>query len=137
MSKQIIPSDALDKLEAALKKTIPAEIISRSERVMHVSSLTHYPSMGWLNVAMKKASLETSKYGVLLEEKGDYLAAKFTHFGYYFTNEMLVKRFGGCVSNNRYWILYNEKGGMYGYTGDRMPTTKEIIQFIEELYEKK
>lgn len=135
MSK-IIPNEVLDNLEALLKERIHVEVISRSEVVMHVKSSKHI-SMGWLAVAMEKASLETSRYGVLLEERGDFLAAEFTHFGYYFTNEQLVKKFGGCVSNSAYWVLYNEKGGMYGYAGDRMPTAKEIIQFIEELYEEK
>lgn len=135
MSK-IIPNEVLDNLEALLKERIHAKVISRSGGVMHVKSSKHL-SMGWLEVAMEKVSLETSNYGVLLEEEGDPFAVEFTHFGYYFTNEKLAKKFGGCVSNNRYWILYNEKGGMYGYTGDHMPTAEEIIQFIENLYEKK
>ncbi len=134
--KKVIPNEALDKLEASLKERIQAKVISRSQAVMHVKSSMH-PSMGWLAVAMEEASLEGSKYSVLLnEEATDFLTPRFINYGYYFINEMLAKKFGGCVSNHQYWILYNERGGMYGYNGDHLPSAEEIIRFIEELCEK-
>jgi len=134
MSKKVIPNEALDILETSLKM----KVISRSQAVMYVKPLSSFTNMGELSVAMEKASLDSSKYSVLLEEED----LKFVNYGYYFINEMLAKKFGGCVSNSRYWILYNETrdsglaGGMYGYEGDHLPTAEEIIQYIEELYEK-
>lgn len=65
--KTIISSDALDKLEVALKKCIHAKVVSRSKIVMHVKSSTHYPSLGWHFVVIE-AFLGTSKYSVLFEE---------------------------------------------------------------------
>lgn len=139
MSKKVIPNEALDILETSLNM----KVISRSQAVMHVKPLSSFTSMGVLSVAMEKASLDSSKYSVLLEEEhpGNY-TPKFVNYGYYFINEMLAKKFGGCVSNSRYWILHDETrgsglaGGMYGYEGDHLPTAEEIIQYIEELYEK-
>ncbi len=142
MGRTVVSETMLDKLEASLKECIHAKVISRSQAVMHIKSPMNCVSMGWLAVAMEKASLETSKYSVLLEEDySDSLTPKFINCGYYFINMKLVEKFGGCVSNNQYWILYDEvkgsrgfAGGAHGYTGDHLPTAEEIIRYIEELY---
>lgn len=140
MGRTVISEAMLDKLEASLKECfyIHAKVISRSQAVMHVKPQRNGVSMGWLAVAMEKASLETSKYSVLLEEDySDSFSPKFINCGYYFINMKLAETFGGCVSNSRYWILYNEvrgNGCSHGYKGEHLPTAEEIIHYIEELY---
>ncbi len=137
MGRTVISEEMLDKLDASLREHIHAKVISRSQAVMHVKPQMHCVNMGWLAVAMENASLETSKYSILLEEDhSDCLTPKFINYGYYFINEKLAEKFGGCVSNSQYWILYDEvvgrgfAGGMHGYIGDHLP----IIRYIEELY---
>lgn len=131
MNKRVISEEMFDKLAAFLKgRQVPAVVEYHSQAVMHIKSLGHDVSMGWLDVALTKVGL--THYNMLLEQEG----FKYVNCGYYFTCELLAKKFGGCVSNSRYWILYNEPESysQYGYKGDRLPTAEEVIRYIEELY---
>ncbi len=143
MNENIISNNVLDKLEEALRKSIPVTAISRSESVMHVETSSENIMSGELAEAMKEVSLKDSDYDVLLEytNKTCFVcggALKFVNYGDYFINEMLVERFGGTISGYQYWVLYDETGSrqkakVFGYKGDHLPTAEEVIQYIEEL----
>lgn len=138
MRKSDVPNDVLDKLAASLAELISAKEIYRSPAVMHVRSQQEYPIDGWLEVAKDHVSAELQDYNVLHEYPTGNKHVKFTNHGKPFVNTMLAEKFGGCVSNSCYWILYNEPlWGIcnYGYKGDKLPTAKEIIRFIEEIYD--
>lgn len=144
MNENMISDEVLDKLEASLRAHLRVEAISRTKSVMHVVSGSDMFESGWLEVAMDEASLEEQEYNILLEYKTGVNSralcgqCKFINYGYYFINERLAEKFGGCVSNGRYWILYDENansltGATYGYKGERLPTAEEITRYIDEL----
>lgn len=134
MDRQLISDEMFDKMAASLKESqVPVAVEYRSQAVMHIKSQGDDVSMGWLDVALTKVGL--THYNILLEQEGLSRHMKYVNCGYYFTCELLAKKFGGCVSNSRYWILYNEPESysQYGYKGGRLPTAKEIIEYLEEL----
>lgn len=148
MDKTIISSDMLDKLEASLQEHMSIIGISHSDNIVHVRTNSEDVITGWLAVSVEEASLEDKECDILLEyERGTKTHVgqlRFVNYGHWFVNDRLAEKFGGCVSDSVYWVLYDEKrdkclpgAGMFGYKGDKLPTAKEIIQFIEELYEKK
>ena len=134
MNRQVITEEMFNQLATSVKECqVPVVVSYHSQAVMHIKSLGHDISMGWLDVALTKVGL--THYNMLLEQEGLSRHMKYVNCGYYFTCELLAKKFGGCVSNNRYWIMYNEPESyyQYGYKGDKLPTAKEIIKYLEEL----
>ena len=63
-----------------------------------------------------------------------YGGMKFVMHGNSFICDMLAKKYGGRVSNSRYWIIYNEPQTNlnWGYR-EILPTAQEIIEFMEKL----
>lgn len=135
MKKTVIPDDVLARLATSLESFFSGKKVSESQNVMHIKSSDSQKSMGWIEVAKDSCSSILWDYNVLLEFPLASGSICFINHGNSFINEMLVKKFGGKISNAKYWIMYNEpfSPDNYGYI-DQLPNVAEVVAYIEERY---
>ncbi len=63
---------------------------------------------------------------------------KFVMHGNSSACDMLAKKYGGCVSNCNYWIMYDElkTNWNHGYK-EKLPTAQEVIGFVETVVNRR
>lgn len=135
MRTTIFSDVLLEKLATALEQIFSGKKGYSSQNVMHITSSRPDKSMGWISAVKEDYSSSLWSYNVLIEQPTVDRSIKFINHGNSFVNEMLAKKFGGCISGHEYWILYNEPlsvFGRYGYE-KKLPTAEEIIEYIENL----
>ncbi len=122
-----------ENLAELMKKSLGVELayVSHPAKVMHVRSLPGDLSSERLRAAQDK--LLASGYRILIEYKTGMQRLKFVCLGGQMNNDMLAKKFGGMVSQNKRWVLNNEAHlySWYGYTGATLPSAQEILQYME------
>lgn len=132
MAKRIISQSAIDALSAFLAKRFSGSESYQSQNVLHIEASAD-AMMGYIEVA-KDETLIPLDYNILIEYQTCYGGMKFVMHCNSFICEKLVEKYGGRVSNSRYWIIYNEPQTNlnWGYR-EILPTAQEIIEFMEKL----
>jgi hypothetical protein len=129
-----IPDDVLNKLAAELIKIFGGEKVYSSQVIMHIKSAGSDKAISWIANTKEECYHSLGDYNVLIEfSEGPIL---FVNHGSCFVNQMLARKFGGCIYGHDYWILYNEPVSVYARYGykTKLPTSEEVIKFIETLY---
>ena len=130
--KQLIDKTRLERLARLLEERFHGKTIYSSPVVLHIEATEGM--MGWIETA--KDDTETKlDYNVLIEYPSIQNSLKYVLHGSNFVCDELVAEYGGCISNARYWILYDEviENTNHGYKKE-LPTPGDIITFIEKLY---
>ena len=132
--KRNISNVAIDGLAVLLAEYLQGSKITASQSVLHIRADNSDKMMGLIEVAKEKISSTLWDYNVLVEYPIAAASVRFIMHGNSFVCEQLAQRYGGRISNTKYWILYNEPIHDYnhGYK-DRLPATEEIIGYIEKM----
>lgn len=125
---------SLKKMAAFLEEKLDARLVEQTEILAHFKSNHNELHLDKLEEA-KHAFDVTQEYNILQEFAFLPDGVLFINSGHYSVNEALCKRFGGCISNYKCWILCNTPKNhvLWGYTGNHPPTVAEIICCIKEL----
>lgn len=130
--RELIDTTRLERLARLLEERFHGKTIYSSPVVLHIEATEGM--MGWIKTA--KDDTETRlDYNVLIEYPRIQNGMKYVLHGSDFVCMQLAKRYGGRISNARYWILYDEvlNSTNHGYKKE-LPTLGDIITFIEKLY---
>ena len=125
---------SLKKMAAFLEEKLDARLVEQTEVWAHFKSNHNELRLNKLEEAKHTFDI-SQEYNILQEFTFLPCGVLFVNNGHCLVNEELCKRFGGCISNNKCWILCNRPKNhvLWGYTGNRPPTAAEIIRCIEEL----
>lgn len=134
MEKNVISEQVLKDLVDVFVKQFKVQIAYQSPKVTLIKDCGDRISMEWLQVMHRKFGAELQGHVILLEYPDMPHNRKFVCFGMCRVNLLLAREFGGQVSDNCYWVLYDEPQSCshYGYCGEEQPQATDIVRFIEE-----
>jgi len=131
MGKTIISDAVIDRLATSLETYFSGSRAYSSQSVLYIKASSE-KMMGGIENAKEETSVPMD-YNVLVEYPTAQDGTKFILHGNDFVCMLLAERFGGRISNCRYWIMYNEPITDYnhGYK-EKLPTGEEIINYLKE-----
>ena len=113
-----------------LKNNIHAKVVAQKENLVHlaVSDIDSLSVIGYTEVACREHSNFFAKAWFLFELGECY---KLMFRGDPCIQQQLFYQYGGTVVGE-YWIIEDRFCGPFSYNGEAMPTTAEVIVFIDE-----
>ncbi len=128
-----ISNAVINELATLLAEYLQGSKVASSQSVLHIRA-DDINKMGYIEVAKEKISPALWDYNVLVEYPIADASTRFVMHGNNFVCEQLAKRYGGRISNGKYWILYNEPLDNYnhGYK-EKLPAAEEIVGYIEKM----
>ena len=132
MAKTIISDAVIDRLATSLETYFSGTRAYSSHFVLYIKASSE-KMMGEIENAKEKTSVPMD-YNVLIEYPTAQDCIKFILHGNDFVCMKLAKKFGGRISNCRYWVMYNEPIDTYnhGYK-EKLPTGEEISNYLQGL----
>lgn len=135
MEKNVISEKVSQWLTEVLEKRLNLKLVYKSPKVIHLKCVQAGLPVKRVQMVLNVLADEVGDCNVLIEYPLGTQRLKFFGVGNFWVNTLLSRKFGGLVSEDRYWVLNNEAHlySLYGYIGTELPTAQDIIQFMEEI----
>lgn len=148
MRKVSIPDHVLQELADDLVKVTGAQVVYKSRVVMCIKGGNHDLPFDVLHDAKDKFGDIFKDYSILwIAEPEENVKDKQTDLsdkpkcvilldGPSIMTIWLTRRFGGATGGSSLWLVYNHSYAdtHYGYKGDKLPDSGEIISYMEQLF---
>ena len=99
-----ISNAVINELATLLAEYLQGSKVASSQSVLHIRA-DDINKMGYIEVAKEKISSALWDYNVLVEYPIADASTRFVMHGNNFVCEQLARRYGGRISNGKYWIL--------------------------------